>query len=140
MLFGFAAKHSAVMISHSGEEQSIPEDFVPFANAFPEVRLILAHLGCTWDGDPSHQVRAIQACRHDNVFVDTSSARNIIPGLIEWAVQEIGSGKILYGTDSPLYFVPMQRVRIDRSGISAADKQKILHDNAASLLGLNGAT
>lgn len=136
VLFEFAAKHNAVMISHSGEEKSLPADFVPFANAFPEVRLILAHLGCGWDDDPSHQVRAIQSCKHDNVFVDTSSARNITPGLLEWAVREIGAEKILYGTDSPLYFLPMQRVRVDRADISDADKKKILHDNAVSLLGL----
>ena len=34
-----------------------------------------------------------------------SSARSILPGLVEWAVAEVGAEKILFGTDSPLYSV-----------------------------------
>jgi len=134
-IFEFAAKHGAIVMTHSGEANSMPEDFVPFANDFPEVRLILAHLGCTCDGDPTHQVRAIQAGRHDNLFVDTSSASSIMSGLIEWGVREVGAEKILYGTDTPLYSAAMQRARIDGAEISDADKQLILSDNAIRLFG-----
>jgi len=38
--------------------------------------------------------------------------------LIEWAVSEVGAQHILYGTDSPLYFAPMQRARVDNADIS----------------------
>ena len=136
-IFEFAAKHNAVLITHSGESKSMPEDFVTLANSFPEVSLILAHLGCGSDGDPTHQVRAIQASRHGNMFVDTSSAKNVMPGLIEWGVKEIGAEHVLYGTDSPLYFAPMQRARIDYADITDAEKHKILRDNAVSLLKLD---
>ena len=132
-IFEFAAKHRAIVITHSGERNSMPEDFVKFANEFPEVTLIVAHLGCGWDNDPSHQVHAIQNSKHSNVFVDTSSALSITPGLIEWAVKEIGAELILYGTDSPLYFAPMQRTRIDCADISDQDKKLILCDNAVKL-------
>ena len=135
-IFEFAAEHDAVLITHSGEENSLPEDFVGLANDFPAVKLILAHLGCSWDGDPSHQVRAIQASKHGNLFVDTSSAKNVYPGLIEWAVKEIGTEKILYGTDSPCYLAPMQRARIDFADITDNQKHQILRDNALSILGL----
>ena len=91
----------------------------------------------TWsEGMPTHQVRAIQASKHGNVFVDTSSAQNIIPRLIEWAVREVGADRLLFGTDSPLYFAPMQRARIDSADITDQDKRLILHDNAARLLKL----
>src|SRR5690606_33918477 len=56
VLFEFAQKHKATILAHSGEENSLPEDFVSFADDFPDVKLILAHLGCGFDGDPSHQV------------------------------------------------------------------------------------
>ncbi len=135
-IFEFATEHNAIVLTHSGEKNSLPEDFVKIANDFPNVRLILAHLGCGWDGDPAHQVRAIQASKHGNVFVDTSSAKNVMPGLIEWAVKEIGAEKILYGTDSPCYFSPMQRARIDNAEIEESQKRKILRDNAVSLFGL----
>jgi len=137
-LFEFAAEHDAVVLAHSGDSNSCPADFLPWINAHANVRLILAHLGNGGGagGDPTLQVRAIQTCRHGNVFVDTSSARSILPGLLEWAVDEIGSERILYGTDSPLYSAAMQRARIDHADISDVDKQRILYRNAEHLLGL----
>lgn len=135
-LFRFAAEQGAVVLTHSGEQNSLPEDFVPYLNDIPEARLILAHLGCGWDGDPGHEVRAIQKMKHDNVYVDTSSAQSMMPGLIEWAVAEIGAEKLLYGTDTPLYSASMQRARIDTAEIGEADKIKILRENALKLLPL----
>ena len=57
------------MMTHSGEENSKPDGFVQFVNAFPEVCLILAHLGHGWDEDPGHQVRAIQKTKQGNMYV-----------------------------------------------------------------------
>lgn len=110
-LFEFAAERDAVVLAHSGDSNSCPADFLPWVDAFSNVRLILAHLGNGGGagGDPTLQVRAIQSCRHGNVLVDTSSARSILPGLIEWAVGEIGAERILYGTDSPLYSAAMHQ-------------------------------
>jgi predicted TIM-barrel fold metal-dependent hydrolase len=133
-IFEFAATRSAVILSHSGEQNSLPADLVRFANEYPSVRLILAHIGCGWDGDLTHQVRAIQASRHGNVFADTSSAASLTPGLIEWAVAEVGADRILFGTDSPLYSAAMQRARIDDAEIEESDKRLILRDNALKLL------
>src|SRR5262249_26429929 len=59
-IFAFAAKHRAVVLGHSSEQNSLAADYVKFANEFSEVTLIIAHLGCGWDGDLTHQVRAIQ--------------------------------------------------------------------------------
>lgn len=134
-LFELAAKHDAIVLAHSGDPNSWPDDLIPFANAYPNVKLILAHLGNGGGaaGDPTLQVRAIQASKHDNVFTDTSSARSILPGLIEWAVREVGSEKIMFGTDTPLYSTAMQRARIDTAGISDEDKQRILCENAERL-------
>jgi predicted TIM-barrel fold metal-dependent hydrolase len=137
-LFELAAKHGSIVLAHSGDPYSWPRDFVPFADAYPEVRLILAHLGNGGGaaGDPTLQVRAIQDCKHGNMFVDTSSARSIMPGLVEWAVREIGSERILFGTDTPLYSTAMQRARIDSADVSNEDKQRILCENAELLFGL----
>ena len=135
-IFELAAKHRAVILTHSGDENSIPEDYVPFANDFPEVKLILAHLGNGYDGDPAHQVRAIQAGKHDNIFVDTSSSMSITSKLIEWAVKEVGAERMLYGTDTPVYFSPMHRARIDNADISSEDKELILYKNAEKILNI----
>ena len=134
-LFEFAAARKAIVLTHSSEQNSLCEDFVPWANRFPEVKLILAHIGCGWDGDVTHQVRAIQKSQHGNVFADTSSARSIMPNLIEWAVKEVGAERVLFGTDTPLYSTAMQRARIDHADLSDADKRLILRDNAVKLFG-----
>lgn len=135
-VFAFAARHGAVVQSHSGDPYCLPEDFLPFADSFPEVTLILSHLGWGHDGLMAHQVRAVQRSRHGNVYADTSSSRSIVPGLIEWAVREVGAERILYGTDSPLYFAPMQRARIDQAEMPDEAKRVILRGNAERLLGL----
>lgn len=132
-IFEFAEHHEAVVLSHSGDPNSLPADLVVFANEFPGVRLILAHLGCGPKGDPTYQVRAIQQSKHGNVYADTSSAKSILPRLIEWAVKEVGPERLLYGTDSPLYFAACQRARLNSADISDADKELILRDNAIRL-------
>jgi predicted TIM-barrel fold metal-dependent hydrolase len=138
-IFEFAAKHKAIVLTHSSEQNSQAADFVPFINDYPEVRLILAHIGCGWDGDLSHQVRAIQRSKHGNVFADTSSARSVTPKLIEWAVKEVGAERVLFGTDTPLYHASMQRIRIDHADIPEREKRMILRDNAIKLFGLTVA-
>jgi predicted TIM-barrel fold metal-dependent hydrolase len=137
-VFEFAAAHKAIVLSHSGEPNSMPGDVLSAAAAFPEVAVILAHLGCGWDGDPTHQVRAVQAAGLPNAYVDTSSAMNVTPGLLEWAVEQIGAERLLFGTDSPLYFAPMQRARIDHAELQEDDKRRILRDNARLLFNRMG--
>jgi predicted TIM-barrel fold metal-dependent hydrolase len=136
-IFEFAAHHRAVVLAHSSEQNSLASDYARLANAFPEMKLIIAHLGCGWDGDLTHQVRAIQQSRHGNLFTDTSSARSITPNLIEWAVKEVGADRILFGTDSPLYFTAMQRARIDNADLSEQEKRLILCENARKLFGFD---
>jgi len=138
-IFEFASKldEPPVIMTHSGEQLSMPQDFIPFTNDFPQVKLLLAHIGCGWDGDPTHQIRAIQMSKRGNVYADTSSAQSITPGLIEWAVKEVGVDRVLFGTDTPLYSVPMQRARIDGADLSDHDKRQILRENALRLFGPN---
>ena len=139
-LFEFAAKHSAIVLTHSGEKYSMPEHFVPFLDEFAEVRLILAHIGCTCDADPTHQVRAVQLSRHGNIYADTSSAQSMLSGIIEYAVKEAGPEKVLYGTDTPLYSASAQRARIDHAELTDDQKRMILRDNAVKLFGFERTT
>jgi predicted TIM-barrel fold metal-dependent hydrolase len=46
----------------------------------------------------------------------------------------------LFGTDTPLYFTAMQRIRIDCAEISDSDKRLILRENALKLLELDLST
>ena len=51
--------------------------------------------------------------------------------VIEHTVQQVGSEKILFGTDS--YSCAFQRGRIDYADILERDKENILHKNALRL-------
>lgn len=136
-LFELAAELDAVVLTHSGHENSIPDEFVTFADDHSNVQLILAHIGCRTNAHSVDlQVRAVQASRHGNIFADTSSASSMCSGLIEWAVAEVGADHVLYGTDTPLYFAPSQRARIDAMDIPVEQKRLILRDNAERLLQL----
>ena len=134
-IFRFAAQRNAVVLTHTAEANSLPEDCVPFANRYPSMTLILAHLGFGPDKDPTHQIRAIQASTHGNIYTDTSSAGSIFPGLIEWAVHEVGADRVLFGSDTPLYHVANQKARIVAAEISEQDRRLILGENAIRLLG-----
>ena len=135
-IFQFCASRRTVILTHSGESNSMPADFVPFADDFPEVSLILAHIGRATDGKPGRQVRAVQQSRHGNIYADTSSAISVMPRLIEWAISEAGSDKVLFGTYTPLYHCGMQRARIEAADLTDAQKRQVLRDNAYRLLGL----
>jgi hypothetical protein len=68
-LFQFFEEVNAPVMTHSGCPNSLPADFVPFADRHPRVRLLLAHLG-NGAGDGGRvglQVRAVQASKHGNL-------------------------------------------------------------------------
>jgi len=133
-IFEFAEKNNAIIETHSGDPNSMPCDFVPFADAFPCVKVILSHLGCNFQGDPDgEQVTAIQKSKSVNLYTDTSNFQILFPNILEWGVKEIGAERILFGTDCPLYFSPMIRARVDKAEISDEDKEKILYRNAVNL-------
>ena len=58
--------------------------------------------------------------KHRNIWADTSSSASLFGGIIEYAVQLVGSDRILFGTDTPLYnsCAPLSPVAI-RSPLSA---------------------
>lgn len=138
-LFSFFEEVDAPVMTHSGCPNSLPADFVPFADRHPGAKVLLAHLG---NGAGDHgrvdlQVRAVQAAKHRNLWVDSSSARSILPGLVEWAVQEIGAERILFGSDTPLYHVALQRARIEAAEIPPDAKRLILRENARAFFRLD---
>ena len=137
-IFAFASEHGALILTHSGDPGSYPEDFVPFANRYPNVAVVLAHLGNSDDGSLARQVHAVKRARHHNLWIDTSSARSMVSGLIEWAVADAGPERILFGTDTPLYFAACQKARIESAEIDESAKRAILKENGSKLLRLGG--
>lgn len=132
-----ARRHDLVVLQHAWSMTRIgerafhtdPEDVATLARRFPDVRIIMAHLtGCGVRG-----VLAVKAC--PNVWVDTSGAAPEA-GIVEYAVELLGAHRILYGSDAPIRDFGVAIARVTGSRLDAATQRRILHDNAAALLGL----
>ncbi len=122
-IFSFADERSAIVQMHYGRE-----DYVGLANAFPNATFIVAHLG------GKLHIDAVKYAKHRNVYTDTSGMDSLKNKVIEYAVSQIGSDRILFGTDT--YAAGSQRGRIEYALISQQDKENILYNNAKRLFGL----
>ena len=135
-IFEFAASRNAVVLTHSGDPGAFPEDIVLAADKYPQIQLILAHLGNSADQNLSRQVWALKQAPTRNIYIDTSSMNSMCAGIIEWAVDEVGYERIVFGTDTPLYFAASQKARIEYAEITNEAKRAILQTTAKKLLGI----
>ena len=117
-IFGFAAERGLTVLMHPDNITGMPK----YADKYPEMRLIIAHLG------GREHVEAIKNARFGNIYTDTSGGASTKNYVIEYAVRTVGSEKILFGTDT--YSTAFQRGRIEFARISDKDKENILCGNA----------
>ena len=102
-----AEAHDVPELQHTWSQTKIrkrsfhsdPEDTCLLAKRFPNVRVIMAHLtGC------GH--RGVLAARGiDNLWVDTSGG-SPEAGIVAHAVENLGSKRVLYGSDLPIRDLP----------------------------------
>jgi predicted TIM-barrel fold metal-dependent hydrolase len=132
-----AARLGLVVLQHTWDQTNIrerrfhsdPIDTALLARRFPEVPVIMAHLtGIGWRG-------VLEARGIDNLFVDTSGGQPE-DGLVEFAVEKLGPGRVLYGSDMPIRETSVTIARIRGAAIPDASKRAILGGNTARLLAL----
>ena len=89
----------------------------------------MAHLtGCGFRG-------VLEARGIDNLWVDTSGG-SPEAWIVEHAVSNLGSKRVLYGSDLPIRNLPAAIGQVSGSPISSGDKENIFYQNAAKLLKL----
>jgi len=120
-IFSLANELSATVLMHPHKIG----DMVAFADRYPNMNLIIAHLGSRWHVD------AIASAKHGNIYTDTSGSMSALNNVIEYAVKTVGSEKILFGTDT--YSPAFQYPRVSLARISQNDKENILYKNALRL-------
>jgi predicted TIM-barrel fold metal-dependent hydrolase len=153
-LWRYAEKHGLPVLLHTGTtfisqallECTLPRHLDPVAAKYPEVRLILAHLGHPYEGECVAVIR-----KHPNVYADLSALHyrpfQLYHSLM--LVQEYGVwDKVLFGTDYPFTTV---RATID--GLRALNRmldgtalprlneeaiERLIHRDSLPLLGLGG--
>jgi len=110
-----------------GNDESTPADIAVLASRYPDTVIIMAHLGgCGIQG-----VQDVKQYPH--VYIDTSGGQPVA-GILEYAVKEIGSSRILYGSDVPYRDFSAQIAKVYGADIAESEKKDILFRNAQKLL------
>ena len=117
-IFSFADELKCFVLMHPDKIS----DMVKYADKYPNMKLIIAHLGSL------EHIDAIKRSKHKNIFTDTSGGASSMNNVIEYAVEQIGSEKIFFGTDN--YDSGFQYGRIKHALISEKDKENIFCNNA----------
>lgn len=151
-LWEYATRHRLPVLLHTGTtfvaqaplECTLPRHLDAVAARFPEVKIIMAHLGHPYEGECIATVR-----KHPNVYTDISALYyrpfQLYQSLM--LVQEYGVWhKVLFGTDYPFTTVNgtveglMRLNDMTRgTGLPRLDEdalQAMIHRNALGLLGL----
>lgn len=103
----------------------------------PDVVLINAHMGCCPQADGDWHRSVAAAKRYPNIYLDTTSS-SFDNGMVEFAVEEVGAERVLYGSDMPLLDPVLQVAKVTESDLTGEQKRLILHENIDRLLGLRG--
>ena len=117
-IFSYANEKEAFVLMHPDKIELMPG----FADRYPKMKLIIAHLG--WVA----HVDAIEQAKHKNIFADTSGIASSNNNVIEYTINRVGSEHIFFGTDT--YSCAFQRGRIQFARIPEKDKENILRNNA----------
>ena len=123
-VFSFANELQCFVLMHPDHTPAM----AGFAEKYPHMNLIIAHLCST------EQVEAIKNAKHGNIYTDTSGMDSRFNNIVEYAVEQVGSEKIFFGTDT--YSCGFQRGRIEYARISDSDKENILFDNVKRHFGI----
>jgi predicted TIM-barrel fold metal-dependent hydrolase len=152
-LWAYATKHHLPVLLHTGTtfiaqaplDCTLPRRLDPVATRFPEVKMILAHLGHPYEGECVVVIR-----KHPNVYADVSALHyrpfQLYHSLM--LVQEYGVwNKVLFGTDYPFTTVndsiaglKSLNAMLAGTALPRLDESQIeqmIHRDSLSLLGLS---
>lgn len=104
------------------------------ALAFPDLKIVLGHLGWPW----VDEVLAL-AGKYPNVFVDTSAhtPSKFPAALLEFMQSRTGSTKVLFGTDYPALELGRAVSSAKRLKLSTPALNNYLGQNAMNVFGIN---
>ena len=150
-LWKYATEHELPVLLHTGTtfvskaplDCTLPRHLDVVARRFPEVKMILAHLGHPYESETVVVIR-----KHPNLYADVSALVyrpwQLFHSLMlvhEYNVWD----KILFGTDYPVTTVAetvaglrsLANVKIDRFTLPAEQIERLIHRDSLSLLGLS---
>lgn len=126
----YAQEHRLLVLSHTwGDSQyDSPRMFGEVAGRYPEATFLMGHSGFGEWGSA-----LAVAAERENVCLELTAAYRV-GGLIERMVREVGSHKVIFGTDLPWFDPHFGIGAVCFSRIGEEDRHNILHRNAERLL------
>jgi len=136
-IYQAAEENRLILLFHAGLDISIPtlhgspQTFTGICGDYPELRIVLAHMGGfrLWDEVQEHLVGL-------PVWLDTSYTLGHLPDerFLEM-VREHGADRILFGTDAPWGDMAEEVRRIANLPLEPGEREAIMHGTAEALLG-----
>jgi predicted TIM-barrel fold metal-dependent hydrolase len=115
---------------HSGTFLSHPLEIAVLANAFPDVPVIMDHMGYRY-----YVAEAIAAARQaPNIRLATTAVME--PHWIRQAVKELGADRVVFGSNAPHVWPTTQIQVVRQAELRETDEMKVLWENCAALFRL----
>jgi predicted TIM-barrel fold metal-dependent hydrolase len=108
-----------------------PEHFSRVISAFPDLRIVLAHMGGfhMWEEAERHVLGK-------KIWIDTAYCTVMPDEKIRRIINIHGADRVLFGSDFPWQRASDIRKKLETSIENIRDREKIFHENAEKLLGI----
>lgn len=132
-LLDLARELGIIVNIHSGGNNSHPLEIGALARRYPEVPIIMDHMGYRYEGRSA----ILAAQDNPNVYLGTTIAA-FEPGFVAGAIQEVGAERIIFGSNLPNCYPDLAVEALRRGNFGRETEALILGENLARLLGITG--
>jgi len=126
--YEYGNKHHLFALMHMSD--NFTKEMEDLAKKYPKISFLLAHSGWTYDVAKKH---VKLAKKFPNVFCEITFT-SVTNGIIEYMVKEIGSERVIYGSDSAMRDPFPQFGWVVYADISEEDKRNILGRNMRKII------
>ena len=130
--------HGGIFMLTRDVDYTKPSNFEPVLESFPDLKLVVAHLGHGfWDESVA------LAKKYPNVYFDTSA---VITGVEELKIlsdddaveliRKLGVDRVMFGSDYPWFSPAASLEALSKLPLTSAEKDTILGENAKRILGI----
>jgi predicted TIM-barrel fold metal-dependent hydrolase len=123
-----AAELSVPVLFHCGDEPfTTPLELEYAAAAVPEATIIFGHMGGYFHTEEA----IVVAQRRHNVYLETSAMPR--PAMIRQAIDILGAERVLFASDGPGCNPRLEVYKVERAGLTEAEKRLIFAENILRL-------
>lgn len=126
--FRYCKQYKGIIIAHCMSDMfSIPARWERMAQRFPEVPIILSHIGVPYMSGSAIRI----AARNPNIYLNTAAC---FPPVLKEAVDILGADKIIFASDTPFGSFQQEERAVRFVVEDDKDYQKIMGENAKRIL------